>query len=299
MSEFKPFLCNNIDKSLLRSEWEKWFRSLSLYLQCEDINDAVKRRNKLLHLGGPQLQEVIFNILGAVVDVDEINKNDVYNISVGKLNEFFSPKRNSTFERHLFRNLSPLEGEDFNTFLLRLRQCEYGSTKAEIESNCLKDKLIDSWASIDLKKKLLEKEQSLDEVISAWQIHEQINKQSQSMTAKTNSEVVNKITAKHQPVKGNVNECERCGKYGHMQSDVNCPARKSKCNKCGLIGHFARKCKTKAQKRKAVERDRGSPKKRRFQSSNIRHIEEENQIEDKYCNHNCFKVNCNGLGDEV
>lgn len=156
MTEFKPFLCDNIDKSLLRNEWEKWSRSLSLFLQSEEIIDPIKQRNKLLHLGGPQLQEVIFNIPGALVEVNENTKAEVFKILVEKLNAFFSPTRNSTFERHLFRNLCPSSGEDFNKFLLRLRhqmsKCDFGSTKNEIENNCLKDKLIDSWAPAELKK---------------------------------------------------------------------------------------------------------------------------------------------------
>lgn len=72
MSEvLKPFLCDSIDKSLLRNEWEKWLRSFTLYLAAEDITDDGKKRNKLLHLGGPQLQEVVFNIPGALVKRDE------------------------------------------------------------------------------------------------------------------------------------------------------------------------------------------------------------------------------------
>lgn len=68
MSDIKPFLCDAIDKALLRAEWEKWFRSFKLYLASEEIVSSVKKKNKLLHLGGPQLQEVIYNIPGALVN---------------------------------------------------------------------------------------------------------------------------------------------------------------------------------------------------------------------------------------
>ncbi|XP_017467975.1 PREDICTED: uncharacterized protein LOC108360273 isoform X2 [Rhagoletis zephyria] len=256
-----------------------------------------------MHLGGPQLQQVIFNIPGALVEIYEENKNDVFNILVEKFNNFFSPKRNSTFERHLFRSLCPSEGEDFNKFLLRLRhqvsKCDFGSTKNEMENNCLKDKLIDSWAPVELKKRLLEKEQSLDEVIGACQVYEQINKQSQSMFPKSDCEAVSKISSRQQ-IRDNCKKCGRCGKSGHIHSDASCPARKSKCNICGLIGHCARKCKTKGQKRKSGEYERGSPKKRRFHYSNINYIAEQGRnMEDKSCSHGCFKVNCIGSGDEI
>ncbi|KAH8325483.1 hypothetical protein KR067_006643, partial [Drosophila pandora] len=64
--------------------------------------------------------------------------------------------------------LAPLENENFAKFILRLRQqickCSFGQSKVETEEICLKDKIIDSWAPVDLKKKLLEREYSLDEV---------------------------------------------------------------------------------------------------------------------------------------
>lgn len=252
MSDIKPFLCDVIDKALLRLEWEKWFRSFKLYLASEEIVSSVKKKNKLLHLGGPQLQEVIYNIPGALVEYDSKADNDVFTILVTKLDDYFSPKRNSTFERHLYRNLAPSDGESVNKFILRLRQqvakCSFGSTKTEIEEICIKDKLIDSWAPVELKKRLLEKEQSLDDVIEACQVYEEINKQSQSMLTRVDEEAVHSISSKKRFSQNPDAECFRCGRTGHIGSSVNCPARNAKCNKCSLLGHFALKCKTKSFK---------------------------------------------------
>lgn len=39
-----------------------------------------KKKNKLLHLGGPQLQEIAFGLPGAVVEYDPITKNDVFEV---------------------------------------------------------------------------------------------------------------------------------------------------------------------------------------------------------------------------
>lgn len=238
----------------------KWYRSFSLYLRSEDINDEVKKKNKLLHLGGPQLQEVAFNIPGALVEPD--GNTDVFKVLVDRLNDYFSPKRNSTFERHLFRNLSPIEGENFSKYLLRLRhqvsKCEFGNTKSEITEICIKDKIIDSWAPVELKRKLLEKEQSLEEIVESCQIYEQIGKQSGSMSAKPSEEKINKISTKTPGRKHDDDECSRCGHKGHGAKDSKCPARFMKCNKCGLVGHFARKCQTK--KRKFTRSEHSSPK---------------------------------------
>ncbi|XP_053953714.1 uncharacterized protein LOC128860298 [Anastrepha ludens] len=297
MSEIRPFLCDNIDRALVRSEWEKWHRSFSLYLQAEDINDEIKKKNKLLHLGGPQLQEVAFNIPGALVESD--GKTNVFKVLVDKLDEYFSPKRNSTFERHLFRNLSPSEGENFNKYLLRLRnqvsKCDFGKTASEIIEICVKDKIIDSWAPVDLKRKLLEKEQSLNEIIESCQIYEQISKQSGSMFTKPSEEKVNRISAKTSGWRHELDECMRCGQKGHGNKDLKCPARFLKCNKCGLVGHFARKCKTK--KRKHNSSGHSSPKKRSSGSFRVRNVEEESEPEEVR-ELNCFKITNDAYDDE-
>ncbi|XP_041673813.1 uncharacterized protein K02A2.6-like [Drosophila eugracilis] len=65
----------------------------------------------------------------------------------------------------------------------------------EIEEICLKDKILDSWAPPELKKKLLSKEHSLDEIVEACQAEEQINKQSEAMQKPT-VEAINKIEAR-------------------------------------------------------------------------------------------------------
>ncbi|XP_067615133.1 uncharacterized protein [Eurosta solidaginis] len=303
MTEMRPFLCDSIDKSILRSEWEKWVRSFTLYLQSEDIKDTVKQRSKLLHLGGPQLQEVIFNIPGALIEVDTENQSDVFNVLIEKLNDFFSPNRNSTFERHLFRSINPQEGECFNKFLLRLRhqasKCSFGETKREVEDISLKDKIIDSWASVELKKRLLEKEQSLNEIIEACQIHEQIQKQSQGMFPKQENETVNKVSSTSLKAGSSMAECSRCGRVGHASFNIDCPAKKSKCNKCGLLGHFARKCKTKSLKRKH-ESGVSKSKHRRFQPSKVRCIEENrDNLSDSSYEHDCLQVENSELVNEM
>lgn len=125
----KPFLCEMIEKASIRGEWEKWLRSLELYLAAEEIGEKKKKRDKLLHLGGAQLQEVAFNLSGAIEE-DPTQDKDIFKILVDKLTEYFSPTRNSVFELHVFRSLKPHEGEMFNKFVLRIRhqatKCTFG-----------------------------------------------------------------------------------------------------------------------------------------------------------------------------
>lgn len=238
MAEFgiKPFLCDSIDKALIRGDWEKWLRSLELYLASEDITSVLKKRNKLLHLGGTQLQEVAYSLPGAIEPFNEEAGNDVFKTLVDKLSEYFSPKQNSTFERHVFRTLKREEGENFNKFVLKIRQqakrCSFGKTEIEATEINMKDKIIDSWASLDLKKKLLEKERTLVEIIELCQVHEQIGDQSTAMNVPTNgpstsSAAVNKVGVQYAKRK-QFSQCLRCGRPGHAGNIRDCPAKDAK-----------------------------------------------------------------------
>lgn len=77
------------------------------------------KRSKLLHLGGTQLQKVVYNIPEALSVV--AGDTNPYELLVDKLNQHFSPKKNFIFESYLFRSIKPEEGETFNKFILRLR----------------------------------------------------------------------------------------------------------------------------------------------------------------------------------
>lgn len=171
-----PFKCDELsfDKATIRKEWEKWIRAFEIYTEAEGITNLLKKRSKLLFLGGAQLQDVAFTIPGAMVEFDADLRNDVYTPLVQKLTAHFSPKQNSTFERHIFRSTKPGEGESFDKFLLKVRQsatrCNFGTTAHEATEINIKDKIIDAWASKDLKKKLLEKERSLKDVIELCQV---------------------------------------------------------------------------------------------------------------------------------
>ena len=63
------------------------------------------------------------------------------------------------------------------------KRCTFGKDKVEALEINMKDKIIDSWSPIDFKKKILEKQRSLDEVIELSQINEEILNQSAIMSS--------------------------------------------------------------------------------------------------------------------
>lgn len=295
----KPFSCEVFDKSLIRGNWEKWLRSLELYLASEDITNVEKKRNKLLHLGGPQLQEVAYSIPGAIETYDEEKNNNVFKILVEKLTDYFSPKQNSTFERHIFRSIQKENGEDFNKFLLKIRQqakrCSFGKNETDATEISMKDKIIDSWATLDLKRKLLEKERTLDEIIELCQINEQISNQSTAMdksssepSTSSSSITVNKVGFQHRKQR---ELCLRCGKPGHAGNIQACPAKDIKCRKCGFQGHYAVCCKTRQSLKRSHPFASTSQNRKRYRSGvNLVEFEDPERENENIKSFDCFKV---------
>lgn len=50
-----PFTIRVIDREILRYEWQKWLRALTIYLEAEGTEIEKQKRSKLLLLGGVQL----------------------------------------------------------------------------------------------------------------------------------------------------------------------------------------------------------------------------------------------------
>lgn len=279
---------------------------MKLYLDAEEITDVNKKKNKLLHLGGPQLQEIAFGLPGAVLEYDPIIKNDVFELLVSALDNHFSPQQNSSFERHVFRHMTVENGENLNKFLLRCRaqanKCSFGNNENEARDINLKDKLIDMWAPIELRRKLLERELPLDQVIEQCLIYEQTQTQSSLMQKQETQQAdgtetyINRIENKDNKKRSwetSTNKCSRCGYY-HEFNDLNlCPAHNTKCHQCGRMGHYARRCRTMKSKRMTTSSTvtRGQ---RQYFPRRVNQVTEDNEEETTSStdirNLECFKV---------
>ena len=101
-------------------------------------------------MGGFSLQEIVYNIPGAHATDTEA---DIFNIAIKKLDEYFSPKQNCVYERHLCRLMKQELEEKFEKFLIRLghqsSKCKFANT----DDNLI-DQITEKCASIELRKKL-------------------------------------------------------------------------------------------------------------------------------------------------
>lgn len=244
-------------------EWKNWHRSFEWYLKANHVENDDDKYVKLLHLAGRKVQEV-FETLPTPPSVSKIARGPLatgfvphlsqYELAVVKLNEFFEPKKNLTYERHMFRSISQEKGEKIGIFTMRLRtqaeKCDFGTS---LEDN-IKDQIIEKCSSAKLRRDLLKLgDAKLDDVLKTAKIFEAINDQSKTFDLNEPKSTfspseVNKIESKssmRQNLAIKSVDCTRCGYTGHRSFDDKCPAKGKICNKCGGRDHFSRKCRSK------------------------------------------------------
>jgi len=198
----------------------------------------------------PDVQD-IFDTL-TVADVDA--HNDEYTVTLEALDQYFQPKVNVPYERHLFRQLRQESHESVSQFATRLsKQAEYCDF-AERKEEYIRDQIIENCKSVATRKAFLEKHDlSLTQLLDIARAKEAAEQQTNVMEAnppiltgiKTSICAVTKNsdkTVRSTPVV----KCTRCGRKDHCARDSQCPARDKTCHKCAKTGHFAAQCKSKA-----------------------------------------------------
>ena len=102
--------------------------AFQLYVLGKGITNDSQKRGLLLHTAGLDVQEVYFTL---VPDGAETNYAETFKV----LDDYFIPKANVPFERHLFRQISQSSEETVDQFVCRLRQraasCEFGEREDE------------------------------------------------------------------------------------------------------------------------------------------------------------------------
>jgi hypothetical protein len=71
------------------------------------------------------------------------------------INEYFQPKRNIPFERHVFRQASQQPDESMDVFVTRLRTLSKTCVFGEQTDEAIRDQAIDKCVSKELRRRLL------------------------------------------------------------------------------------------------------------------------------------------------
>jgi hypothetical protein len=79
---------SNTDPGSVSQRWKDWLKRLQRSIVAMDIKDGTRKRNLLLYLASPEVDE-IFKTL------PEIGEEKDFELAVKKLNEYFAPKKKS------------------------------------------------------------------------------------------------------------------------------------------------------------------------------------------------------------
>ena len=252
------FDCHS-DPATLGPRWTRWLTSFELFADgkgliiTEDANTTTRQRRRamLLHLAGPDVQE----IFSTLPDTGEATD---YAATVTALNGYFLPKVNAAFARQKFHRLQQKEGETVLQFVTRLRKEGKDCTFGADFDNQIRDAVLCKCRSDYVRRKLLEEraELTLARTLEIAEQCESVDRQMSHLSVSGPSkEDANRVYETPERPHGKQNrkknriQCYRCGSSGHLGRDPKCPARGQTCRKCKGKDHFASVCKTKPKKR--------------------------------------------------
>ena len=236
----------------------------------------------LLHTGGADFQELYYTL---IPEGEEKSLEESFEV----LDDYFVPKINVPFERHLFRQMSQVAGETVDQFVCRLRQkaitCDFPNV-----DEAIRDQLIEKCGNAKLRRKFLEKAntnlkdlQDIARAFEAVEIQMKSLEQSGSQYKPEDGQVNSvrqfykkggkrnrygdRASGQHGKKTGTDQRCFNCNHTGHFAKDSTCPARDRKCKEYGITGHFAACCRKRDSKNPKEGHKKGneSGKKRAYQ----------------------------------
>lgn len=241
-----PFDVSNTTS--IGNRWEKWKRSLELFLDVNAVALASRKRSYLLHFAGPDVQDIFYNINGH--DAAPPANSDVYREAIRLLDTYFAPLTSIPYERFVFRKMVQEENETVEKFIHRLRDqgrlCDYGDAlEMRITEQVFDNCCVETLREAILKKKLM----TVPEIAEEARILETVKKNREDMRKPVDEKTVNLVKKSNRE-----DICYRCGNHGHFASDKKCPAKSKTCDKCNIVGHFKKMCKTKSAKRGILQK---------------------------------------------
>jgi hypothetical protein len=107
----QPFSVHE-DLNTVRQRWRRWKDCLAFFVDASAITEKKQMRAVLLHLAGEEVQTIFATLE---------ETGDTYTDALKALTDYFEPKHNLSYERHVFRQLGQEPGESTSAFVTKLR----------------------------------------------------------------------------------------------------------------------------------------------------------------------------------
>ena len=170
LTDFEQFDLNT-EPTSLGIKWKRWSSRLENLFVALNVKNESRQKALLLHYGGKDFMILCETLL---------EEHDTYEISKAKLDAYFEPKINITFETYGFRSMIQEEGETIDKFCTRLRSA---ATRCQFldESRELRDQIVMNCSSSSPRKKALRDDLNLEDLLKCARPYENAERQSALM----------------------------------------------------------------------------------------------------------------------
>ena len=220
------------------------------------VTRASQKKAMLLHYVGEETCDV-FETLTVPQPTEG---TDDYRTAIKALTDYFEPQKCVDHHVYVFRQATQKSGENITEFYTRLqllaRKCEFATIELEI-----KRQIIQGTSSIRLRRKAIEQNLNLENLLKAASAMETADEQTSEMDKQQSiavgygriktSDDRKKESSNGQPKSGPRNtKCGLCG--GSYPHQSNCPAQAKQCLNCDKMNHFSKVCRSKPNHSKST-----------------------------------------------
>lgn len=230
--------------------YKRWRQRFDLYFTASGANSRLDDGTKvalLLHSIGEEALQ-IYNTF------EFGQQARTYTNVLQKFDDYFTPLKNETMNRHVFFNTDKKESESFDDFVTSLRRLSQDCNFGGLRDSLIRDQIIRGIHEKNVRERLLkESDLDLNKCINICKTYELAAKQLKefkeesptisgikaSPVSQQQEKSSNKLDNQRQQKK----QCTRCG-YTH---GFKCPAFNQQCKKCKKYGHYSKMCRNKVR----------------------------------------------------
>ena len=121
LPQFAPFR-PHVDENSAGLRWKKWLDRLENMLIALTIDDDKKKKAMLLHYVGEETYDIFDSFtdqqkgVGATTITDGVTTPNEFEVAKKSLTDYFTPKRNVTYEVFKFRQAKQLANENIDSY---------------------------------------------------------------------------------------------------------------------------------------------------------------------------------------